>query len=94
MTTELKPGDLVTTSRTVLKPGHTRKNGEVVPDRTVTTMREGKLLRAIMVGPRACQVGGWIVEWRDSANRKRTDTFFSHEVSKVGSAPLLLKAAE
>jgi hypothetical protein len=90
MTTELKPGDLVTTSRTVLKPGHTRKNGEVVPDRVVTTIREGKLLRAIEGRHNFDQC--WLVEWRDAANRKRTETFFSHEVSKIDSAPLFLKA--
>lgn len=82
MTTELKTGDKVTCARSVLKPKHVRKNGEVIPERLKTTMREGKLL----VQTR----GGWIVEWRDSANRRRTETFFSHEITKVGTNPLWL----
>jgi len=78
----LKVGDLVTTSRTTLKSGYTRKNGEVIPERLKTTMREGKLVHPTR--------GGWIVEWRDSANRRRTETFFSHEITKVGTNPLWL----
>ena len=92
MTDTLKVGDKVLTSRSTVKPARVRKNGEAIPERIVTVMREGKLLRAIMVGPRACEVGGWIVEWRDAANRKRTDTFFAHEVTKIGTTPLFLKA--
>ena len=91
MNDTLKVGDKVLTSRSTYKPAHVRRNGEVIPEQVKTVMREGKLLKAIMVSA-GDVVGGWIVEWRDAANRKRTDTFFAHEVSKVGSAPLLLKA--
>ena len=84
MTDTLKVGDKVLTSRSTFKPAYVRRNGETIPEQVKTVMREGKLL----VSTR----GGWIVEWRDAANRKRTDTFFAHEVTKIGTTPLFLKA--
>jgi hypothetical protein len=86
MTDTLKVGDEVLTSRTTVKPAHVRKNGETIPEKIKTVLREGKL---------RCQVrGGWIVEWRDSADRKRTETYFDHEITKVGTNPLLLKPSD
>jgi hypothetical protein len=78
----LKAGDKVIAARTTVKPAHVRKNGEAVPEKVVTKLREGKLL--------ASTRGGWIVEWRDSANRRRTETYFTHEIAKVGTNPLVL----
>lgn len=85
MTTELKAGDQVIASRTTLKAAYIRKNGEHIPEKLVTRQREGKLLIR--------SNGGWLVEWRDAAHRRRAEHFFDHEIVKQGTAPLLLKAS-
>lgn len=84
MTTELKAGDKVTCARSVLKPKHVRKNGEVIPERLKTTMREG-----VLVCP---SKGGWVVEWRGVSHRRYTEHYFNHEITKQGDTPLLLKS--
>ena len=82
MTTELKVGDKVTCARSVLKEKHVRKNGEVIPERLKTTIREGVLLHPTR--------GGWMVEWRGVSRRRYTEHYFTHEITKVGTNPLWL----
>jgi hypothetical protein len=83
MNKPLNAGDTVIAARTTVKPAHVRKNGEQVPEKTVTKLREGTLtIRSN---------GGWLVEWRDAAHRRRSEHYFSHEITKVGSTPLLVK---
>jgi len=86
VTNILKSGDQVIASRTVLKPEHVRNNGEVIPERLKTTIREGRLLHRAK--------GGWIVEWRGASRRSYTEHFFDHEITKVGTNPLLLEASD
>jgi hypothetical protein len=83
VTTPLKAGDKVLAARTTVKPAHVRsKTGEQVPEKVVTKLREGKL--------RVSTRNGWLVEWHDAANRRRTECYFSHEITKLGTNPLVV----
>ena len=83
MTAPLKHGDKVLAARSILKPAHVRKNGEAVPEKVVTKLREGTLA---IFSPGA---GTWEVEWRDAAHRRRYESYFPHEITRIGSTPLL-----
>lgn len=76
MNHKLKIGDTVTCARTTVKPARVRKNGEQVPEKIVTKLREGVIILE--------EAAGWVVEWRDSAHRCKRETYFSHEITKLG----------
>jgi hypothetical protein len=80
--TELKHGDKVLAARTVVKPAYVRKNGEQVPERVKTTLREGTLSGRVR--------GGWDVMWTGGMRRRYHEHYFDHEITKLGTNPLLV----
>lgn len=80
MTTELKHGDRVLAARTIIKPAHVRKNGEQVPEKVKTTLREGVLSGRSR--------GGWEVAWTTATRRRYFEHYFDHEITKLGTNPL------
>ena len=77
-------GTKVTVSTTKVKKGRIRKNGEVVPDQVVTTVRSGVVFNVydgkVSVKLRYPQTGF-----------TRTEVFHNNEVTAEGTNPLFIQ---
>ena len=89
-------GTKVTVSTTKVKKGRTRKNGEVVPDQVVTTVRSGVVFNVYSFksnqNVHCDNVTRYVVKlYYPKTGYHRTETFQSNEVTAEGTNPLFIQ---